>query len=378
MAAQAKAKALLVIAQQLAQPEGMTAAQLALAREYVNMYGEMGKQSNTILFNDRPADVTALMAQAVASFKEALERNGRFWQSWANIGGNCEHLGRFAEAAEASFRRAIADQPYLAKAFYNYGAFLAGRGELEAALVARRIDFQDLVGSRLQAADFVQINDRLDHAGKQQTVISLDAFLGRHCGNHPPVAFDLYEVQAGQLAQAGLLGGMLFEDLGFRYVGPVDGHNIRQMQKYFAMARKRGFELSDLRGTAQNDILKEYVGRGTWVFPVEPSVKLIGDTIEFCARRLPKYSPVSVCGYHIRESGALPHEEMAYGILIARAYMDHVIARGLDVEGISHVINYDMPPEAETYVHRSGRTVLAQAAGPVPYIGEPSPIHRFS
>ena len=113
------------------------------------------------------------------------------------------------------------------------------------------------------------------------------------------------------------------------------------MAMYFAMARKRGYDLSRLRGTAQNDILKEFVGRGTWVFPVEPSIKLVGDTIEFCARHLPKYSPVSVCGYHIRESGALPHEEMAYAFLIARAYMDHAISRGLGVDEFASRLSFN-------------------------------------
>jgi methylmalonyl-CoA mutase N-terminal domain/subunit len=121
----------------------------------------------------------------------------------------------------------------------------------------------------------------------------------------------------------------------------INGAAAVLMAMYFAMAEKRGYDLSSLRGTAQNDILKEYVGRGTWVFPVEPSIRLIGDTIEFCAKRLPKYSPVSVCGYHIRESGALPHEEMAYGILIARAYMDHVIARGLGVDDFASRLSFN-------------------------------------
>jgi len=121
----------------------------------------------------------------------------------------------------------------------------------------------------------------------------------------------------------------------------INGAAAVLMAMYFAMAEKRGYDLASLRGTAQNDILKEYVGRGTWVFPVEPSIKLIGDTIEFCARRLPKYSPVSVCGYHIRESGALPHEEMAYAFLIARAYMDHVIGRGLGVDDFASRLSFN-------------------------------------
>ncbi|MEE8433598.1 MAG: methylmalonyl-CoA mutase family protein, partial [bacterium] len=65
---------------------------------------------------------------------------------------------------------------------------------------------------------------------------------------------------------------------------------------YLAMAEKRGYDLKNLRGTSQNDILKEFVGRGTWIFPVEPSIRLVGDTIEYCAEHAPLYSPVSVCG----------------------------------------------------------------------------------
>jgi hypothetical protein len=83
------------------------------------------------------------------------------------------------------------------------------------------------------------------------------------------------------------------------------------------MARKRGFDLKKLRGTAQNDILKEFIGRGTWIYPVAPSIRLVGDTIEYCAEHAPKYSPVSVCGYHIRESGATPTQEMALAFCIA-------------------------------------------------------------
>jgi len=121
----------------------------------------------------------------------------------------------------------------------------------------------------------------------------------------------------------------------------INGAAAVLMAMYFAMAQKKGYDLSVLRGTAQNDILKEFVARGTWVFPVEPSIRLVGDTIEFCAEHLPKYSPVSVCGYHIRESGARPHEEMAYAFLIARAYMDHVIARGLGVDDFASRLSFN-------------------------------------
>ena len=121
----------------------------------------------------------------------------------------------------------------------------------------------------------------------------------------------------------------------------INGAAAPIMAMYFAMARKRGFQLETLRGTAQNDILKEFIGRGTWIFPVEPSIRLVGDTIEFCARHVPKYSPVSVCGYHIRESGATPAQEMAYGLAIACAYIDHTLARGLDIDEFAKGLTFN-------------------------------------
>ena len=121
----------------------------------------------------------------------------------------------------------------------------------------------------------------------------------------------------------------------------INGAAVPIMAMYFAMARKRGFELASLRGTAQNDILKEFIGRGTWIFPVEESIRLVGDTVEFCAQNVPKYSPVSVCGYHIRESGANPAQEMAYALAIACAYIDHVLARGLDIDQFAKGLSFN-------------------------------------
>lgn len=113
------------------------------------------------------------------------------------------------------------------------------------------------------------------------------------------------------------------------------------MAMYFAMAEKQGVPLARVRGTAQNDILKEYVGRGAWIFPVEPAVRLIGDTIEFCARYAPKYYPVSVCGYHMRESGANPVQEIAYAYAIARAYIRVGLERGLQVDDFAGRISFN-------------------------------------
>jgi methylmalonyl-CoA mutase N-terminal domain/subunit len=144
----------------------------------------------------------------------------------------------------------------------------------------------------------------------------------------------------------------------------INGAAAPIMAMYFAMARKRGFELSELRGTAQNDILKEFIGRGTWIYPVEESVRLVGDTMEFCARHVPRYSAVSVCGYHIRESGATPAEEMAYGLAIGRAYIDHVLARGLAVDDFARGISFNFDIHGNLWEQvakfRAGRRLWAR------------------
>jgi len=121
----------------------------------------------------------------------------------------------------------------------------------------------------------------------------------------------------------------------------INGAAAILIAMYLAMAEKRGYDLAKLRGTAQNDILKEFVGRGTWVYPVGPSIRLVGDTIEYCAKHAPKYSPVSVCGYHIRESGADPAQEMAYAFCIAKAYADDVIRRGLPVDEFAGRLSFN-------------------------------------
>jgi methylmalonyl-CoA mutase N-terminal domain/subunit len=144
----------------------------------------------------------------------------------------------------------------------------------------------------------------------------------------------------------------------------INGAAAPIMAMYFAMARKRGYDLASLRGTAQNDILKEFIGRGTWIYPVEPSVRLVGDTMEFCARHAPKYSPVSVCGYHVRESGANPAQEMGIGLAIACAYVEHVRARGLDVDAFAPGISFNFDIHGNLWEQvakfRAGRRLWAK------------------
>jgi len=144
----------------------------------------------------------------------------------------------------------------------------------------------------------------------------------------------------------------------------INGAAVPIMAMYFAMAEKRGFPLNELRGTAQNDILKELIGRGTWIYPVEPSIRLVGDTMEFCAKNAPHYSAVSVCGYHVRESGATPAQEMAVGLAIARAYLDHAVARGLGIDEVAPTISFNFDIHGNLWEQvakfRAGRRLWAR------------------
>ena len=144
----------------------------------------------------------------------------------------------------------------------------------------------------------------------------------------------------------------------------INGAATVLIAMYFAMAEKRGYDLRRLRGTAQNDILKEFVGRGTWIFPVEPSMRLVGDTITYCAENAPLYSPVSVCGYHIRESGANPVQEMAYAFCIAKAYIDLVLERGLDIDSFASRLSFNFDIHGNLFEQvakfRAGRRLWAR------------------
>jgi len=110
---------------------------------------------------------------------------------------------------------------------------------------------------------------------------------------------------------------------------------------FLVVAEKQGVAWDKVVTTPQNDILKEFVARGTWVYPVEPSLRLVCDIAEFCAKRAPKVNPISVCGYHIREAGCTPAQEMAYGLLIAAAYTDRLLKRGLDVDDFAPRLSFN-------------------------------------
>jgi len=101
---------------------------------------------------------------------------------------------------------------------------------------------------------------------------------------------------------------------------------------YIAVAEKQGFDKAQLNGTIQNDIIKEYIARGTYILPPDPSMRLITNIFEFCAKEVPNWNTISISGYHIREAGCTAAQEIAFTLADGIAYVDAAIKAGLDVD----------------------------------------------
>ena len=96
---------------------------------------------------------------------------------------------------------------------------------------------------------------------------------------------------------------------------------------YVAVAEEQGAEISKLKGTVQNDLVKEYLSRGTYICPPKPSMKLIGDVAEYCFNKIPKWNPMNICSYHLQEAGATPEQELAYALATAISVLDELKTR---------------------------------------------------
>jgi (2R)-ethylmalonyl-CoA mutase len=108
----------------------------------------------------------------------------------------------------------------------------------------------------------------------------------------------------------------------------INGTAMWLLAMYVAVARERGVDERALRGTVQNDIVKEYLARGTYIFPPEPSLDLIAETYEYCVARMPQWNPSNICSYHLQEAGATPVQELAFALADAIGVLDRVRARG--------------------------------------------------
>lgn len=109
---------------------------------------------------------------------------------------------------------------------------------------------------------------------------------------------------------------------------------------YVAAARSRGVALAKLSGTVQNDLLKEYVARGTYIFPPRPSLRLVTDIVEYCGQSLPNWNSISISGYHMREAGCTAIQEVAFTLADAVEYVKAALARGLDVDSFAPRLSF--------------------------------------
>ena len=103
------------------------------------------------------------------------------------------------------------------------------------------------------------------------------------------------------------------------------------LSMYIAVAKKQGADIQQISGTIQNDILKEYAARGTYIYPPKPSMRLVTDVFEYCSQQVPKWNTISISGYHIREAGSTAVQELAFTLANGKAYLQAAIDKGLDI-----------------------------------------------
>jgi methylmalonyl-CoA mutase N-terminal domain/subunit len=144
----------------------------------------------------------------------------------------------------------------------------------------------------------------------------------------------------------------------------INGPAAMLLAFYICVAEQQGVERAELRGTIQTDILKEYIAQKEWIFPPEPSMRLVTDMVEFCARELPLWHPISISGYHIREAGSNAVQELAFTLANGFAYVDAGIARGLDVDEfaprLSFFFNAHLDFFEEIAKYRAARRIWAR------------------
>jgi methylmalonyl-CoA mutase, N-terminal domain len=133
---------------------------------------------------------------------------------------------------------------------------------------------------------------------------------------------------------------------------------------YVVAAERQGVPAERLAGTIQTDILKEYIAQKEWCFPIDPAMRLVGDMVEFCARRMPRWHPISISGYHIREAGSTAQQELAFTLKDGFTYVEQGIARGQDVDSfaprLSFFFNAHIDFFEEVAKYRAARRIWAR------------------
>ena len=159
-----------------------------------------------------------------------------------------------------------------------------------------------------------------------------------------------------------LFGGIPLADVTTSMT--ISGPAVPVFCMYLAAAQRQGADISALDGTLQTDIFKEYIAQKEWLFPPEPHLRLIGDLMEYCAREIPAYKPLSVSGYHIREAGSTAAQELAFTLADGFGYVELGLSRGLDVEtftpGLSFFFDAHIDFFEEIAKFRAARRIWAR------------------
>tara|TARA_Y100000590_G_scaffold103146_1_gene117263 strand:+ start:3520 stop:5172 length:1653 start_codon:yes stop_codon:yes gene_type:complete len=182
-----------------------------------------------------------------------------------------------------------------------------------------------------------------------------------------------HSLSIGEVGKCGVnvfhMGDMetLFKDIDLGKVSvsqTINGPAIILLAFYIAVAEQKGVSASNLKGTLQNDILKEFIAQKEWIFPPKPSMKLITDMLTYCTEKMPLYNTISVSGYHIREAGSTAVQELAFTLADGFTYLEHGIRAGLDIDSfaprISFFFNSHLDFFEEIAKYRAARRIWAR------------------
>lgn len=144
----------------------------------------------------------------------------------------------------------------------------------------------------------------------------------------------------------------------------INGPAVILLAFYIAVANKQDVPQNQLRGTLQNDILKEFIAQKEWIFPPEPSMRVITDMMQYCAEHMPQYNTISISGYHIREAGSTAAQELAFTLADGFAYVEHAVAAGMDIDKfaprLSFFFNAHLDFFEEIAKYRAARRIWAK------------------
>jgi len=179
---------------------------------------------------------------------------------------------------------------------------------------------------------------------KGQTGLSVALDLPTQCGYDPTDPIAVAEVGKVGVSLSNLSEmEILFRDIDLASISTsftINGTAAIILAMYMAAADNAGVPRAKLTGTIQNDILKEYVARGTWIFPVKPSMRLVADSVLYANEQTPRFNPISIAGAHVRDAGCTAVEEMAYTLSNAVAYVEELVSRGGDIDHFARRLSF--------------------------------------